>query len=209
MYTVDEYFGQISVSLELSGSGCTALLEKDVREELSKSFNTRVRSWKGPAAGTSIMAQAIIEFYDNIPEDIKELLVKAVLHAIKVALKKVTERHAVITEIVLLDIDCDIRIHSFEGEELKLSDSERNTTLQNIRRFIALERARGNEIGQVDLPCELSDEGDRIVCYFGSGSSDLWYLRYKEHSAGAYFGCYDNANDCFIDDVILPYPYSA
>lgn len=203
MHDVREYSDQISVSLNLFGSGCTASLEEAIRETLSKDYKVHVRSWKGPAAGTSIMAQVAIEFYSSIPEEIKQVLVRLALGAITAALKKVTERHAIITEVILLDVDCDIRIHSYEGEELILSDSERNSIVRGIKRLIKREQANGNEIGQVDLPCELSEDHGEKRCFLGSGSYDLWYLRYKEHSMGAYFGCYDNANDCFIEDVSL------
>lgn len=196
------YMDQVSLTLVVCGSGCTTKLEKELRAELSKSFRTRVRSWHGPAAGASVMAEAIIDFYTNMPDEVKQLLVSIVLEAIKASFAKLLRHDSAITSITLHDLDYDIKICSREGGDIEFERSEMNRLMKEIDHFVNSEQKIGNEVGSIVLPCDLFDQNGKKECSFGNGSYDLWYVMYKEDINRGYSACYDNANKCFIEDVV-------
>lgn len=197
-----EYKDQASLTLLVFGSGCTTKLESDLRTELSNSFRTHVRSWHGPAAGASVMAEAIIDFYTSMPDEVKQLLIAAIWEAIRSAISKFVKWDSTITSITIRDIDYDVKICSREGAGLELERSEMNILLNQIKHFVDSERKAGNEVGSVVLPCILSERNGVRECSFGDGSQDLWYVSYKEEINRGYSVCYDNANKCFVEDVV-------
>lgn len=198
----DKYFNQISVSFDLYGSGCSSLLENNLHDELSKSFNARVRSWHGPAAGAPVMVQAVMDIYNNLPDEIQQALITFVMSAIKNAIKRFAEYVPILTQLEIRKVGYDIKFYGYEGEEIPLNISEINELVQQIDYFVKREQGQGNNVGKIELPCDLSGNanGDNI-CNLGYGSKDLWFVSYKDSIEGRLFACYDNANKLLITEV--------
>lgn len=201
MSTSNEYSDQISISLDLYGSECSAQLENSLHNELNESFKSRVRSWHGPAAGAPIMVQAVMDIYNNLPDEIQQVLISLVLTTIRNAIKKLTEYEPAVTRFEIRRVGYDIVFYGHEGEEIPISISEMNELVRDIGCFVENEHDRGNIVGGIELPCDLSRNENRNVCHLGDGSMNLWYVKYKDSVDGVLFACYDNENDFLINEV--------
>lgn len=200
----DKYLNQISVSFDLYGSECSSLLEKNLHDELNKSFNARVRCWHGPAAGAPVMVQAVMDIYNNLPDEIQQALIAFVINAVKSAIKRFSEYPPVVSQFEIRRKGYDIKLYGHEGEEISMDISEINDLVQQIDSFVKGEQDRGNDVGKIELPCELSvNASGSNVCNLGYGSKDLWFVSYKDSIEGRFFACYDNANNSLIAEVEL------
>lgn len=200
----DKYLNQISVSFDLYGPECSSLLEKNLRDELNKSFNARVRSWHGPAAGAPVMVQAVMDIYNNLPDEIQKALIAFVINAVKSAIKRFSKYAPVISQLEIRKSEYDIKFYGYEGEEISIDISEINGLVQQIDSFVKREQDQGNDVGKIELPCDLSvNASGSNVCNLGFGSKDLWFVSYKDSIEGGLFACYDNANNFLIADVEL------
>lgn len=204
MPILDDYKNDIGIDLEISGSACSLALEDALGRAFDEEgFKAHVRILQGPAAGPEAVIQLVVDFFHNTPEDIRALAIKAILAVITRKLNSFANASGALACLAINGRSYDLVIKSQGGEFLTIDNDEIARIASRTKEFA---EQNNNNIRRIELPCELVCNEDGRILEIGIGSTDLWFVQYKEWGQYGPVVVYDAANDCYETDFELHYP---